>query len=83
MPKVDLRTSYNRAYDADTEAYEVCFRSAMLRKRMRQSDLAKKLGKSQPTVSNWLNDLDSVNLGDLRRMANHLGLTITINEGER
>lgn len=65
-------------YEKQTEEYESAFLSAMAVRRMKQNSFAKKLGKSQATVSKRLSDLDNVKLRDLREMAKVLGLKIKI-----
>lgn len=67
-------------YEKQTEEYESAFLSAMAAKRLKQIDMAKRLGTYQPVISKRLSDIDNVKLKDLRKMAKELGLRITIGE---
>lgn len=73
MPKVA-----KSSYEAMTDEYNRAIRVGMANNGYKQKDLSKKLKKSQSTISRMLSDVDSVQFGELRRLASSLGLMIEI-----
>lgn len=56
------------------------FRKALIDRKWSQSEFARRLGKSPSAISRRFADIDTVPFGELKRMANKLGLKITIGE---
>ena len=73
MPKLT-----QNIYDSQSEEFTKTIRKAMAEHGVKQTHLAKELHKTDATVSKWLKDIDIVQLGELRKIANKLGLTIKI-----
>ena len=79
MPKL----TYGFAqYERETVEYKRAILGAMGSREIKQVDLAKHIGRSPATMCNYMRNLDRVPFGDLRKMAEKLGLKITI-EGEK
>ena len=49
---------------------------AMGYEQMNQADIAKKLGVERSTVNRWLKDVDKVSFGNIRDLAETLGIKI-------
>lgn len=77
--KVDLRTNYER----QTDEYMKVINGAIGANQYKQKDIARLIGKTPSTVSRHLADIDSVPLGELRRLTAVLGLSVRIEEGEK
>lgn len=75
MPRLK-KTEYDRKTDEITTAIKV----AMIRKEMRQADLAKVMHKSRQTISRNIQDIDHMSVGDFRIMMTYLGLDFVIRE---
>lgn len=67
-------------YDEQSEEIVKTIKKAMIDRNMNQKGLAKKLNKWQGTISKWLKNIDSIPFGELRQMAEKLGLKIKIGE---
>lgn len=79
MPKVNYKTDYQK----QTDGYMEAINAAMGAKRMKQRDIAYALNKTPSTISRNLADIDNVKLGEVRRLASLLGLSVKIEEGEK
>lgn len=77
MPKL-----WRSDYQKETDEIKDCLSMAMVARHMNQKKLAEKMNVTQATISKRLNDVDKIQLGDLRRMCRLLGVSIKI-EGER
>lgn len=73
MAKVRLSS-----YMEQTQSYNDAIAVAMTIKHLKQADVAKRLKKSQSTVSRKLKDIDQMTFGELRELASYLGLEIVI-----
>ena len=79
MPKLNYKTNYQK----QTDGYMEAISAAMGAKRMKQRDIAYALNKTPSTVSRNLADIDNMKLGEVRRLASLLGLSVKIEEGEK
>lgn len=64
----------------ETSEITKTIRKAMIDNGIKQKHLAKELHKTDATISKWLKDIDIVQFGELKKIANKLGLKITIGE---
>lgn len=55
-------------HDAEIEKIGDTIAGALGERHLKQKDVAKKLGKSQPSVSNMLGNIENMKIGDLLRL---------------
>ena len=73
MPKV-----VKPYWETAPEEIAKSIKKAMIDRNYNQKSFAKKLGVDRSTISRRLDNMNSVSLGELIRMASALGLTIKI-----